>query len=316
MPGPGFSFDASWGGVRIDVLDSNISHGREKTYHRLPKRDGATGEDSGREPWVCELQFVFIDRPQQEGEDAPPGDYLERFQAFEALVATDEIRRFVHPYYGAKLCSISGFTQSAGDGQPAIYCSATFTEENSFIATTEAGPGAPALSGVHEVGSRALSAGAALEGSRAGLTDEEKAASAQELAGVRAVVNEWDNDPDITPRRVQLEMASLNNALSRRLEQLEVASNIDRYPIMKEYTLLQYQVRLAAEAFTAQTPRVVTINVTEPLPLRVIAARFYGAAEANRRFGQLLDLNPEIRNPSLLPRGTSLKAYARNVGGV
>jgi hypothetical protein len=45
----------------------------------------------------------------------------------------------------------------------------------------------------------------------------------------------------------------------------------------------------------------------------VIAARFYGAAEAERRFDEMRELNPEIRNQSIIPSGTELTAYSRVV---
>jgi prophage DNA circulation protein len=309
----GFTFDASWGGVRIDVLSTNIRHGRRNTAHIFPKRDGATIEDSGREPFVCDVDFVFVDRRAQEGEDAGVGTYLERFQAFDNLVETASALRFIHPYVGAKLCSISNFAHNAsGDGQPAISCSATFTEETSFAPTVGNGSGVQTLVGSHEVAASALDAAASLQDTGAGLTDAEISTAAGELAGTRAVVDNWDLDPDLSARQVHLQMASVNNALSSRLEQLDAASDVDRYPIMKQYTLLQYQVRRAAEAFTSETTRIVTITTSQPLPLRVIAARFYGAREAGERFEQLLELNPSIRNPALVGRGVELKAYARN----
>jgi len=310
----GFTFDASFGGIRIDVLSTNIRHGRKKATHTFAKRDGATLEDSGREPFVCDVEFLFVDRKAQEGEDAGVGTYLERFQAFDELVAADVTRRFVHPYVGAKLCGISNFTHSAsGEGQPAISCSATFTEESSFVPTVDqGGAGVQTLVGAHEVADRALLAAQALQSPIAGLTDAELDRAAGKLAGTRVVVDNWDLDPEMTARQVHLQMASVNNALSAELEALETATDIDRYPIMKQFTLLQYQVRRAAEAFTSETPRIVTITTTEPLPLRVIASRFYGAREASTRFDQMLELNPEIRNPALIGRGVELKAYARN----
>lgn len=309
----GFTFDASYGGIRIDVQRTRIRHGRKQIAHRQPKRDGATLEDSGREELVCDLEFIFIDRAQQAGETEAPKSYLERFRAFDALVATDAIRRLVHPYMGALRCGVGNFEHSAdGESQPAIYCSATFTEETSFTPVIDARPGVQTLAGSHEVASKVLQANAALSAPGTGLTGDELEASTAELAGTRAVVENWVNDPNISVREVQLQMASINSALNRRLEQLDAANNIDRHPIMKQYTLLQHQVRQAAAAYSSNTSRIVTITTVKPMPLRLIASRFYGARESAKRFDELLELNPGINNPALVGAGVEIKAYSAN----
>ncbi len=309
----GFTFDASYAGIRIDVLSSNIAHGRKTKPHTFPKRDGATVEDMGRGPWVCGLQFIFIDRKAQPGELQSPGTAIERFNAFDKLVDEGTIRRLVHPYTKSRLCSISDFTHDAdGDGGIEISCSATFTEENSIPPTFAAGGGVQTIAGSHEVESKVLQANASLELPAAGLSLAELEDAQLELDRVTLAVEQWDSDPSLSARQVHLQMATINNALSSRLEDLDTARDINRFPIMKQYTLLQYQVRLAAEAFTTDTTRVVTITTVEPLPLRVIAARFYGANQAERRFAEMLELNPEIRNPGLIGRGIDLKAYSAN----
>jgi len=309
----GFTFDASFAGIRIDVLASNIRHGRKTQAHTFPKRDGATNEDMGREPWVCDLQFIFVDRKAQEGETADPGTALDRWKAFDELVESGAIRRLVHPYAGAKRCSISSYTHNAdGDGGVEIECSATFTEEESISPTRSLGAGIQKIAGSHEVEAQSVQAGVAVSSSSAGLSVAEQEAAQADLDVAQDTVALWDADPTITTREVHLQMASINNGLSARLEELDAARNIDRYPIMKQFTLLQYQVKLAAEAFTAEDERIVSIETKQRLPLRVIAARFYGAAQAERRFGEMLELNPEIRNPAIIERGTILKAYSPN----
>ena len=309
----GFTFDASFAGIRIDVLSANVRHGRKGKLHTFAKRNGGTKEDSGREPWVCDMEFIFVDRKAQPGETEAPGTALERWQEFDSLVDEGVVRRLVHPYVGAVLCSLSDYTHAAdGDGGIEISCSATFTEENSLPPTFAAGVGVQTIAGAHEVSSKALQASGALELSGAALSGDELTDSQAEIDAAVSAVEEWDADPTVTARQVHLQMASIINALSARLDALNAATNIDRYPIMKQYTLLQYQVRLAAEAFTTDTTRIVTITTKQPLPLRVIAGRFYGAAEADRRFAEMLELNPEIRNPALIARGIELKAYAAN----
>jgi prophage DNA circulation protein len=300
----GFTFDASFGGIRIDVISTSITHGRKRVDHGFPKKDGVTQEDLGREPFVCNLQFVFIDRRPQEGESTVE-PYDQRFLDFDALVGGDSVRRLVHPYVGAVLCGISRFSHNAdADGGPAIFCSATFTEENSLPPVFAAGGGIHTLAGAQEVRTSAIAASEALE-----------AAGLEETATLTDCVDsaeEWQSSNVITVRQVQHQMAQLNNRLNNELDAYEVATEIDQYPVFKEYTKLQYNLRRAAEGFTAGTTRIVSITTTQPLPLRVLAARFYGAAQAEERFGEMLELNPGIVNPGLIGADITLKAYSRN----
>ncbi len=310
----GFIFEASFDGIRIDVLSTDVQHGRTVVQHRFPKRDGADLEDMGRAPFVCTLEFIFIDnrgsQPEAKlrgltggGEDT--GNYQSRFEEFNAAVDADEPRVLVHPYEGAVRCRISNFShRAAGAGQPAINASATFTEEISLPPVFAAGSGAQTRASSQDV--RAAQVGADDALAAVGLSSTLPAEATLEAEA-------WEADPELSTREVQLRMASLNNRLSTDLEDLETSQNLDRHPIMRNYTLLQYNLRRAADAFTATTTRIVIITVTEPTPLRIIAARFYGASEAERRFDELRELNPSVRDPSLVPAGTELQAYSRRV---
>lgn len=310
----GFTYEASFAGIRIDVLSSQIQHGRVVVPHVFPKRDGADLEDMGREPFVATMEFVFIDnrgattqaalRGATTGAD-DSGNYLDRFNEFNGLVQSGAVRILVHPYEGAVNCRVSNFSHSAdGEGQPAIRCSATFTEEISLPPVFAAGAGAQTRASSQDV--RAAQVGADDALAEVGLSSD--------LTGdATAAAEAWEDGTELSARGVQLEMAALNNRLSTELDALEAGSDIDRHPVMKQYTLLQHNLRRAAEAFTTTTTRIVAITVTEPTPLRVIAARFYGADQADRRFDEMIELNPSIRDPSLIPANTELKAFSRRV---
>ncbi len=299
MP-PGFTFEASYDGIRIDVLSSNIRHGRTVVAHQFPKRDGATNEDMGREQFVCTLQFLFIDhRFVAEGE----GNYLDRFLTFDIAVDDGKPRVLVHPYVGAVRCNISDFTHDAdGSTAPVINASATFSEEITLPPVFAAGAGAQTRASAQDVRAESIQAEASLE--EIGFDP-----SLVQFAAVEA--DRWERDPDLSAREVQLQMAVINQNLNRELDALDVATDLSRHPIHKQYTRLQHSLRRAAEAFTTTTTRIVQINVLEPLPLRVIAARFYGAEQAERRFREMRELNPAIRNPAIIPAGSVLKAYSR-----
>jgi prophage DNA circulation protein len=299
MP-PGFTFEASYDGIRIDVLSSTIRHGRSVVAHRFPKRDGATNEDMGREQFVCTLQFLFIDhRFVAEGE----GNYADRFRAFSRLLDEGRPRVLVHPYEGAVRCNVGEFAHDAdGTLHPVINASATFSEEIDLPPVFVAGAGAQTRASAQDVRAEAIQAEASLD--EIGADPSTVRFAADEAA-------RWESDPDLSAREVQLQMAVINQNLNRELDKLGVATDLSRHPLHKQYTRLQHSLRRAAEAFTTTTTRIVTINVLEPLPLRVIAARFYGAEQAERRFREMRELNPAIPNPAIIAAGTELKAYSR-----
>lgn len=299
MP-PGFTFEASYDGIRIDVVSSSIRHGRSVVAHRFPKRSGATNEDMGREQFICTLQFLFIDhRFVAEGE----GNYDDRWRAFDAAVGEGKPRVLVHPYEGAVRCNVSDFSHNAdGQGQPVINASATFSEEISLPPVFVAGAGAQTRASAQDVRAEATEAESSLD---------EIGFDASTVQFAAAEAERWEGDPELSAREVQLQMAVINQNLNRELDELDVATDLSRHPLHKQYTRLQHSLRRAAEAFTTTTTRIVTINVLEPLPLRVIAARFYGADQAERRFREMRELNPAIPNPAIVAAGAELKAYSR-----
>lgn len=301
-----YRFEASWGGIRIDVTSSNTNHGRRMFGHEFPKKRGASTEDKGRRPQVINLEFLFIDRKAQPGEDVPVGGYEQRFEVFNNLVKSEDIRTLVHPYLGQIRCRISNYSHSAdGEGQAQILCSATFTEDN------EEPPILDIVDGAIQV----------TAGSQAVLAARNAANDDLAAAGFTSALPDlafdlsasWELSLGLTTRTVQTEMAALNARLNAELNTLGTATNIELLPIMRSYTLLQFRLRKAAEAFSTTTPRIVEITVEGLIPLRIIAAEFYGAEQAEQRFLELLDLNPQLRTPACVQPGQVLKAFSRTV---
>ncbi len=298
----GFQFEASFDGIAMDVLSTNVAHGRAVIAHKFPKRDGAATEDMGREEFVATVQFIFIDNRFIE---RGAGNYQDRFEKFDAAVDEGKPRIFVHPYAGAVRCNVHNFSHDAdGEGQPVIRCTATFVEDITLAPVFVAGAGAQTRASFQEVNADSQ----LLERSF-----EEIGFVSVVIDRVLDAVARWESDPTLSAREVQNQMGVLIRELNDELLTLPVANDLSLYDVLKGYTLLTHSVRKAAESFTSTTTRIVTVRVTEPLPLRIIAARFYSADEADRRFEEMRELNPSIRDPSLIPTGTELKAYSRRV---
>ena len=108
-------------------------------------------------------------------------------------------------------------------------------------------------------------------------------------------------------------MAEINGRLNVELADFEAGGDVDSIPIIQAYTLLQYRLRKAAESFSSTTPRIIEITTEATIPLRAIVAEFYGAVEAERRFQEVLELNPGLSSPACVPPSVALKAYSRTV---
>jgi prophage DNA circulation protein len=298
----GFTYEAEFAGISLDVISTQVNHGRMVIPHKFPKRDGADLEDMGREPWQATLELIFINRRASLADEF---DYEDRFLEFKTAVGTGEPRQLVHPYEGSVICRVSGFThRSTGDeGQPAIFASATFTEEISIPPVFAVGAGAQTRVGAQQVAATGEAAIAELE---------KFEFDTSLVSATIDAADDWERDPSLSTRSVQLQMASINNQLDAQLTEFNAIQDLEKHGIYKQYTILQHNLRKAAESFSSTTTRIITITIREPLPLKVIAARFYGANEAERRAQEMIELNPALGNPSLVARGVELRAYSAN----
>lgn len=299
----GFRYPASWAGIAIDVTGASVRHGRTVPQHLRPRRDGASLEDTGRDPWVCQVEFLFLDRDAHPGEPSPLPDYEQRFTAFDVLVDSGATRTLVHPYQGAVRCKVEGFEHRAAaeDGQPVIRCSATFIEDGEAEIVFAPDP-IKSVSGPQSLRGRATQVKTALS--------DTGAPESAVLADVDVDADRWGNDPTLSSRQVYLEMVRLRRRLSDEMLAADPYTSIERYPIARAYHELQWELVRAFEAYSSSSSRVISLEVTAAQPLRTIAANFYGAAQADARLVELLDLNPGLRTPALVPAGTTLRAYA------
>lgn len=302
----GFRFEASFGGVRIDVLSTSTNHPRRVFPHEFPKKAGASTEDQGRGPLIVDLTFVFIDRKPRPGEELPIENFQGRFETFKDLLLLDTVRTLVHPYLGQIRCRIGEYSDSGdGEGQPSITARAQFTEENTEPAILDIVDGSIQVT----AGAQAVLQASVL----ADLSLQAQGLSSDLTSEAATLAQSWGFSIGLTTREVQVEMAALNGRLNAELDAFDAGADVDSTPIIQAYTLLQFRLTKAAESFTTTTPRVIEITTETTIPLRAIVAEFYGAAEADRRFLEVLELNPSLRTPACVPPGVALKAYSRTV---
>lgn len=287
--------EASFGGVRIDVLSTRDTAGRALAIYKYPHVDGADTEDMGGEPRITSAQLIFFPV-------SPQDDPYDRFLTFKTFVDSGEVLEFIHPLTGAYDARVEEFEfEAKAEERDTIRVTCTFIEHSTAQAIFDAGPGAPAPAGLEQVSGTAdeLSAAIAAAGLAASTTPDECVTA----------VERWVSDATVTAREIDLELVKLSNKVAAMNEQYALATDPSRWTILRHVTMLNYQLRRAAESVTATTPRIIEITIQQAIPLLVLCARTYGAAEAMFRYEQVMKLN-DIRNPARLEPGTVLRAQS------
>lgn len=287
--------ETTFGGVPIRITAIDDVGGREKARHMSPHKDGAELSDRGGVPRVtsCALAFLPV---------AGDPDFYGRFLEFMALVDSGEAYEFVHPLTGSYLAEPSDVSFRIAPGErDLITVQVVFEESGTNPAVFEAGAGGPALAATEIVAASVADLEDALEETEVELEDDVAAASTETVEG-------WE-DPDKTQREINLELLTLSNRIAAETDRLELASDLEAYPVLVALQGLHYNLRRAAETITEKSPRIIQVTVEGAIPLRVLAARLYGADQSDYRYEELRKLNT-VRNPARVEEGTVLRAYS------
>jgi prophage DNA circulation protein len=278
--------EASYGGLRLDVLSTQDSAGRALARHVYPHRDGADLEDMGGEPRTTRCRVIFLAR----GADDNP---LERFARFEALVRQGQAHTFVHPLTGSYEARVSQLDFVAeAEPRDVVLVDCTFEEDTTEPAAFEVGAVDPPAASAAQVD---LALG--------------QVGQASPVSGASVAAAERWSEGSTSSRDIGLELVALSDAITAETDRLECATRIDRHGVFVALSRLHYSLRRAAHAAQSVAPRLFEITVQTATPLLVIAARTYGAAQASAQYDELLRLN-DLPNPARVEAGTVLRARA------
>lgn len=310
-------YEASWGGLGLDVVETDDSAGRATARHRYVHRDGADVEDLGAEARTTRVTCIFFERPARPGEEGL--SHYERFRKLAALKDEGVARTFVHPLTGSYKAKIGEFSfRSSADLRDYITCSIEFVEDTTEPAVFSPGAGTPVSAGAAEVTAAAAITDAEFDAFvdaeiAAGRTPPDGAPLKAMTKDVADKATSWEST-EATTRSVNNDLIDAAHQIESVMDDLELATDPARLPTFVALSNLRYELTKAAEAFTSPGPRLTEIQVLEPAPLLVIATRFYGSAEeAQDRADELAELNV-IRNPARVEAGTRLKARVRDRG--
>lgn len=289
-------YDATLAGVRLWLASLSAEGGRTLVEQQPTRGDDNDVDDRGRAPRRWRVTMLFAEMP---GEQEAPVDRLRRLIA--ALEAgSDDGFAFTSPIEGTCQVRVGEFTHELGmNGR--ITASATLSR---LAAGTPAViPLGPAVS--PEAGAEAVTAAAG----RATAALEEVNLESDVPSSCAAAAARW-TDPATSPRQVFLEVASLTSQIQDEIVALELGGDLQLWPSYRSMVELASQTIAAANAVTSTVGAVFRLLVDRPTPLRVLAARVYGAVLAAERMAEIVRLN-DLGTPGMVPAGTSLVMPAR-----
>lgn len=295
-------YEASFGGVRIDAQSTSDDLSRALVRYKYPNRNGADVEDMGAEEWVTRCRLIWFPR---DGQDARAA-----FLEFVDVVNQGKSQIFSHPIFGERRCKVGQFQASAETGtRDTIMADVEFVEDTVDAARVLPGAGAPVGASVQDVSAIAADIDDGLVDVNEGLVEvgEDPISTTAHTNALVAVTSWEESEASLTERDVRYQAISLANQIQSETDRLELATHLDRYPLVQAFARLHFAIRTAAEAFIQRTPKLFEITVPAPAPLIVIASQTYGADQAADRYEELLELN-DVRTPNRVPRGTVLRA--------
>ena len=87
-------FEASYGGLLLDIISTDDDVSRALAIHKFPFRDGAVLQDVGAEPRQTTVSIIFLPIPTQDD------NHINRLTTFLTLVNEGVPQSFVHPLTG------------------------------------------------------------------------------------------------------------------------------------------------------------------------------------------------------------------------
>lgn len=277
-------YEASFGGVRLWISNIQTSGaGRGLVVHE-PSAGPAFGlSDRGPDLLVSRCSLLFDDM-LGEGVSA-----AERFREFKGQI-DDKPRVFRHPLQGSFVARISELTYTIDPTGISAEC--TITQDTSFPAVSESGPGGALATGQGAVAASAAAARAQYKeiGLDTSVIDE-----------TEATVDGWNaTATPVNPKDVVSKTSSLSTRLTDVASSLE--DDLEAWSSFTATMLLVEDLRAASEASIADTASTFAMQLGTPIAARALVASIYGADEAEARYEQFLRLNT-ISNPLSLAQG-------------
>jgi prophage DNA circulation protein len=291
-----FMMAASYGGVAFWVSSMSGRVGREIIVKSPSRGDVHVLQDRGLRHRSLQCELLFCDEPDRD----PP---VDRFLEFRRLAESPEPQIFRHPLDGSYRARVSDLEYTIRADDREITASCTFLADGEPLTVINAGLAGAPLAGVEQVSATVASTNTLLA---------EQEMTSDVPQSTLDTVTAWTQAETPDTRAVHLEAASLAQRIGEETTRLELIADLERWPIYRAFVQLNFEMRRAADAVTSETDDVFEILVDAAQPLRLLCARLYGAAFAEDKARQIVQLNG-IRTPGLVPAGTRLTAPREGV---
>jgi len=250
-------------------------------------------QDRGAKFGKTDCEILFVDEPGK-------ASFLDRFDQFRALVARGEPQIFSHPLIGSYRARAEGGRHTASSDARQIRYQCTFLPEDEPQPTAPTGAGVAPIAGVETVSVAVADANRALVAA-----GQASSAPDDALAFITAMSESVDADS----QAVLVGVASLTGQINTAIEDLDLATNIDRWPLYQAMVNLVSAVQLAGQAITSDADQLISLRVDRALPLLAICAEIYGPEIAPELADRATRIN-RIRTPNRVPAGTTIKLPA------
>jgi hypothetical protein len=284
-----FFFDAAFGDQRLRISSITTDDGRDIAIQSPSRGSRHYLQDRGAKLGRVACELLFVDEPTGD-------DFMDRFDAFRKLVAFGESQIFSHPLIGHFRARAEGGQYVAEAGARTVRYSCSFIPEDEPEPVTLAAAGASTIAGAQSVAVASQTAAEFLL--LLGLEDSTPTACAD-------AVDAWSEAEEIDQQSIATQADALAQRINNTIEEMELRSDLSRFPAYMAMVNLTASVRRASAAFTSISENVISVLVTEATPLLVICSSVYGADLAMSMLDRVAKFN-KLRMPGLVPAGTNL----------
>ncbi len=289
------TFQGAYGDIDLTITSINTDEGRDIAIQSPARGSRHFLQDRGRRIGKVECEIVFVEEPGKPS-------YLKRFDAFRVLALSGEPQLFTHPLTGSFRARAEAMPHTASADAKEIRVTCTFLPENEPQPVSPVGAGTAPTAGVESLTVASALADDALA---------ENGLSSPIPTGCLAAVTGWSDqlDAELDSQQVFLEVATLTGQITDAIDELELATDIDRWQSYRAFIGLSYQLQRAGEAFTSDSVHLLTITIDHARPLLAICTELYGPEAAMDMATKIAKSN-RIRTPARVPAGTVLRVPA------
>lgn len=302
---PDFHYEAMFGDLPILIASIETDDGRDIAVQSPARGSRHYLQDRGAKLGRADCEILFVSEPGK-------ASYLERFAQFRALIASGEPQIFSHPLIGTYRARAEGGRHSASSESKQIRFQCAFLPEDEPQPTTPTGAGVAPVAGVEAV--------------NVAVDDVKEQLTADDVAVLRAQAPSTDptrtwlddlvdfvanaaNTVEVDSQEVISSVATFTGIINGAIDDLDLATDINRWPLYQSLVSLLSTMRSAGDALTADSDGMISLRIDRPMPLLSICSEVYGADAAPDQADRVTRIN-RVRTPNRIPAGTMLRMPA------